>query len=435
MNSIDEVVISNPKLYMDCTSSQESRIFPYYAGYSKSFAENIISSTKTKSNSVVLDPWNGSGTTTKSAYCNGKNSIGFDLNPVMVIVAKAAMLSPLEYPSLVSIAKTLVEQAQIYIQRDCSADDMLLTWFIPKSTVLIRSLELSINKILICNDSYVSLNDNAGMEKLSPLAAFFYVALFRTVRRLLKEFLPSNPTWVKHPKNKLNRKRSDFCLISTIFIEEVKALISWSERVSSPFHETKADISLKIGNAAKILIPDNTVDLIISSPPYCTRIDYAVATSLELAVIRFTMEEYEILRRTLTGTSTVNREIPEIEDCWGSTCINFLENLYSHPSKASKGYYYKNHVQYFRSISSSLKEISRVVKPGGMCFLVVQDSYYKEIHNDVPKIISEMANFSGLNIKRRVDFASTKSMVTLNPESKKYLKSRKSIESVICLIK
>ena len=44
----------------------------------------------------MLDPWNGSGTTTYAAAQLGHSSIWLDLNPVMVIVARARLLSPSE---------------------------------------------------------------------------------------------------------------------------------------------------------------------------------------------------------------------------------------------------------------------------------------------------------------------------------------------------
>ena len=270
------------------------------------------------------------------------------------------------------------------------------------------------------------------MDLVSPLAAFFYVSLFRTVRKLLIDFIPSNPTWVKLPKTKLNRKRPSLDSIFTAFIEEVKILISRESSFEATSSDSESSIKLHIGNAENITLHDNSVDAIISSPPYCTRIDYAVSTTIELAVIRCEQREFDLLRRGLTGTSTVERNAPPVDGRWGTTCVNFLDALYNHPSKASKGYYFKNHLQYFASLSRSLSEISRVLKPGKLCFLVAQDSYYKEVHNDVPTITSEMASSFGLAVVRREDFRTSRSMVGVNLKSKKYLNSRNTTESVLC---
>jgi DNA modification methylase len=433
-NSIENIKISNPKLYKDLRSKQETRIFPYYAGFSNSFVHDLLTSLELRPEATIFDPWNGSGTTTHSASDFGHHAIGFDLNPVMVVVAKARMLSPLDYPSLEAIAHTLVKQ-------ECSSplpdtggtDDPLLTWLSPASALSIRMLERGINRILLSSDSYVSLHDNAAMERLSPLAAFFYVGLFRTTRRLLVNFIPSNPTWVKIPKSKLERKRPSSNVIFETFLREVEALISSGKTISTLSSRKEPNIALKIGNAERIDLKSNSVDTIISSPPYCTRIDYAVSTALELAVLGYSKSEFETLRRSLTGTSTVERLTGNADAAWGDTCLEFLDRLRVHPSVASKGYYYKNHIQYFRSLSHSVQEIARVLKPQGLCFLVAQDSYYKDVHNGVPAIISEMAINAGLRLTRRVDFATSNSMVKVNLKSKKYLPRRSSIESVLCL--
>lgn len=431
--SIDSIAISNPKLYKDPKSSKESRIFPYYAGYSSAFSNNLLSTLGLSQNSIIFDPWNGSGTTTRSAFTNGFDSIGFDLNPSMVLVAKARLLSPLEHPSLIAIAKSIVEQARIASNSyNGITSDPLLKWLSASSATPIRNLESKINNLLVSNDAYVKLDNNLAMDSVSPLAAFFYVSLFRTVRKLLIDFIPSNPTWVKLPKTKLNRKRPSMDSIFTAFIEEVKTLISRESTFEATSRDSESSIKLQIGNAENISLHDNSVDAIISSPPYCTRIDYAVSTTIELAVIRCEQTEFDLLRRGLTGTSTVERTAPPVDGKWGTTCINFLDALYNHPSKASKGYYFKNHLQYFASLSRSLSEISRVLKPGKLCFLVAQDSYYKEIHNDVPRITSEMANAFGLAIVRREDFKTSRSMVGVNLKSKKYLISRNTTESVLC---
>jgi hypothetical protein len=41
--------------------------YRYYAGYSERFVEDALDVTISDASDVVLDPWNGSGTTTKVA--------------------------------------------------------------------------------------------------------------------------------------------------------------------------------------------------------------------------------------------------------------------------------------------------------------------------------------------------------------------------------
>lgn len=427
-HSAADIVISNPKLSTETAVTQGARIFPYYAGYSAIFAQKVLSSLPLEPGSVVFDPWNGSGTTTQVAHRLGHKAFGTDLNPVMVIAAKAAMLSPLEYPSLGSISKSLIETCSF---EEAPSEDPLTLWLSPSSAASVRSIECAINRTFVCKDRYLKLNTNEALAKVSPLAAFFYVALFRATRRLLADFIPSNPTWIKKPQNPHNRKRPQRNKIIADFIAEVENLAKTTTMSEALNCENNRQAVLQIGNAENISLSDKFVDAIISSPPYCTRIDYAVSTSIELSLMRFDSKEFDELRRSLTGTSTVGHGKTPIDPLWGSKCLKFLEELHSHPSRASKGYYYKNHLQYFKSLFGSIAEISRVLKPDAYFVLVSQDSHYKEIHNDVPGITAEMAAAHRLELIRRLEFPSTRSMVGINGRSRKYLNSRKTTESVL----
>src|SRR5882757_2709367 len=91
--------ICNPKQQNNIAAPNSGGLFPYYAGYSATFARQLLSSAGLHKNSSLLDPWNGAGTTTSEGNKLGFSSIGVDLNPVMVVAAKASMLGYDETPS------------------------------------------------------------------------------------------------------------------------------------------------------------------------------------------------------------------------------------------------------------------------------------------------------------------------------------------------
>jgi tRNA G10 N-methylase Trm11 len=191
-----------------------------------------------------------------------------------------------------------------------------------------------------------------------------------------------------------------------------------------------------VASSENLPIPDTSIDAVLTSPPYCTRIDYAVATAAELAVLGYGRKSgFVDFRRGLIGTSTVPKSVGSPSIDWGQSCNEFLDQLRIHPSKASSTYYYKSHLQYFQGIHQSLQEISRTLKEEGVCVLVVQDSHYKDIHNDLPRIIVEMTHGSGLELKERSDFPLRRSMATVNPRVRKYRKDPSAIESVLCFKK
>ena len=136
----------------------------------------------------------------------------------------------------------------------------------------------------------------------------------------------------------------------------------------------------------------DSVDLILTSPPYCTRIDYTAATRIELAVIQpLTTQAPEQLRRQMTGSTRVPDHAINPRQHWGSTCVAFLDAVKKHHSKASDGYYHKTHLDYFDKMDRSIANCAGALRESGGAILVVQDSYYKDLHNDLPTILSEMA--------------------------------------------
>jgi SAM-dependent methyltransferase len=140
-------------------SSGGYRLYPYYAGFSESFVRTILQSSHLAQGAVVYDPWNGSGTTTAAASKLGYSCIGFDLNPVMVIVAKARNFSPVEAGSLVPLCRAALDLSA-KLALSLGADDPLLTWFKPRTASALRGIERGCAKLLIEQTDDWGLEDN-----------------------------------------------------------------------------------------------------------------------------------------------------------------------------------------------------------------------------------------------------------------------------------
>lgn len=189
---------------------------------------------------------------------------------------------------------------------------------------------------------------------------------------------------------------------------------------------------IKIGSSSELPLPDKSVDLVITSPPYCTRIDYGVATYPELSIIAVGgRSEIDQIRRSLMGTTTVSTNKEALSDSFGSTCVSFLSAVQQHPSKASATYYLKNFSQYFAAMNTSISEISRTLKEGAKLVCVVQDSFYKDIHCDLSQIIIEMSDSHGLQLLDKHHFESKQNMANLNNKSKLYRPKTLAIETVL----
>src|SRR6266404_9245771 len=84
--------------------------------------------------------------------------------------------------------------------------------------------ERAIQLLLIDHEHYQLPADRTDFNSMSGLGAFLYLALFRTVRTLLKRFVASNPTWVKTPSDFHARLKPQKQTIFEVFQCQVVAM-------------------------------------------------------------------------------------------------------------------------------------------------------------------------------------------------------------------
>jgi hypothetical protein len=432
LTTCDELVITNPKRRSAAQVGRD-QWFPYYAGFSSEFARQLIASGALAEGATLMDPWNGSGTTTSSAALNGCKAIGFDLNPVMAVVAKARLLPQHEVASIAPLLADILKKAAL-AKGGPDVGDPLRIWFAPDSALAVRRIEQSIYRLL------VSATDDCGaldsIQDLSSLAAFFYVALFGAVRSLLHRFKGSNPTWITRPRTANSRTRPAASSVRESFASHVKNMVASSSSVAGEGEYCCADSTIGVASSESLPVRRGTIDFVLSSPPYCTRIDYGIATSPELAVLGFRVDAHlSELRGRLIGTPTIHADTPDPEGSWGGTCSGVLKRISNHPSKAAKAYYYKTYVQYFAAMARSFSEMSRCLRRRGRCVVVVQDSYFKDVHIDLATIFAEMALSASLSLHRQVNFPLNRTFGSINSSSRSYRNTASATESVLCFAK
>lgn len=403
--------------------------YPFYPGYSASFSSYVIRAFNMNAGALLLDPWNGSGTTTSSAAQMGIQARGVDLNPAMVVIAKAKLLDPLDAPSLRPLARQVKKVMPDFASLSLEEDDPLYLLFARSGAEALRGIDRGIRSLLVEPERATSVSD------MSPIAAFFYVALFRACRVFLHRLVGTNPVWTRLRLPGREKPRPSRDSVVSRFMAEVEAMLA-SEHVGRPRSRSIAPIvDVSLGSSTNLPFADSTVDAVLSSPPYCTRVDYAVATLPELSILGLKRgTTFDELRRRLIGTTTVPRSCDHPDEAWGATCLDFLNAVKSHPSVASTGYYLKNHAQYFAQYYASLKELRRVMRAGGTAVLVVQDSYYKDVRNDLATITIEMARDMGFSHVASRHFALKRSLAQSNPRARQYrAKQAEAVETVVVL--
>ena len=388
-----------------------SNVYKYYAGYSDNFVvSQLYKNTELSKDSVILDPWNGSGTTTFVSSVLGYRSYGFDINPVMTIVAKSKLYYP-SYNDVGEIKKALSVIKKIRKRSYC--DDPLQIWFDANTANAIREIELVIRYICdFYNDTYMKFL--LDFNNLSPRLAFYYVTLFELLREYTASFTGSNPTWIKTAKNETEKIHKNYQQICEDFYAKLETLICLLD-IKTDSNITK----IQTGDSRKIQLTDDSVDCVITSPPYCTRIDYAVYTRVELALVGYVANEFDEIRRGMIGTPTIkdtDETTSERMNAWDDV----LQQIRDHDSKAASSYYYKTYYQYGFDMERSISEICRIMKVNGIVIMVIQDSWFKNIHINVPMIICKSFENHRFDVISMNSESVNNNMKYINTRSRQY---------------
>jgi hypothetical protein len=359
---------------------------------------------------------------------SGHEALGFDLNPTMVLVAKARLLDATVQPSLNAILHDLLMKSRGLQPADPA--EPLQAWFTTDTARTIRSVERAIQLLLINPIYYEPLFQLNSFGRVSALAAFFYVGLFRALRKLLTPFRSANPTWLKQAGKEMGRLTLRGDQLFTLFREQIDGMaadLALLRAVAS----NKCAATIDKARSARLPVEDHSVDLVVTSPPYCTRIDYVNKTGPELALLGATTTTARKLRDQMLGTPTIHNDLPTPSRTWGGTCLGTLDSIFHHNSYASKSYYWKTYLQYFAGLHRSLQEVDRTLRPGGKCVLVVQDSYYKDLHVNLAAVTTEMAQNLGWTRIGGAEFTSSRTIVGINTHAIDNGNPKRFTESVL----
>lgn len=403
---------------------------PYYAGYSEKFVASAIKYLKLTERSVVLDPWVGSGTTNLICEKFGVPSVGIDINPAMVNFASGKQSYLIAVDFLTPLLKE-IRSSRISIVQD-TVPSGLSEFFSSKSAVLFVGL-LSLLQSIEIDQSPLCLPLqalNPSIERINPVRAFLLSGLFITARTMSGHSRASNPTWYRVDTENPDYSESD---IKSTYIRILQKMYD-DIRQTHGFGRQDCLYLNQCASALDLPYEADTFDAVITSPPYLTRIDYAVSTKLELLLLAGD-HRFRELRVQSMGAPTIRKDSHPVDDQWGVVATRLMKLISEHPSKASKTYYVKNFAQYFSDAYKSLCEIQRVMNKGGTALVVVQSSYYKEHEIPLGEIYVEIGLKLGFDSKIVFREEVKGHMAHVNTKSSIYKKNKVYFEDVVSLTK
>ncbi len=301
--------------------------FYYKEGFAKELVDNLIDMFNLKPGHTVLDPFCGSGTTLLACKENGINSIGLDVLPTAVFAAKVK-INDYDPENLRAQAKLLFRKKFVK-----------LNWEFPK---IMRTM---INKYALDDIAFFSSTIEQLEEK-----DFFTLALLNASIKV---------SWAWKDGGVIKIKKHPVPPLRKLFQRVVYRMIKDIEDAES--HERNAQALVMQQDARTMSLEDNSVDAVITSPPYLNNIDYTKLYAIEEFFMKM-------------------RHVPTLRSFMG-----FRETEQSEA--------------YFDDMKQVLAEMYRVCKPGAPVIIVVGNAYMgKEVETDF--ILSHLASKTGFEVEK-----------------------------------
>jgi DNA modification methylase len=395
--AIEERIGFNDPAFASNKKIPVHRWIPWIAGFSSDFVSNALGRYLTAPG-TVLDPFSGVGTTLVEAIEHGHHAIGFEINPYAALASRTkanAYLIPLD--------KLLAESARfnVFYSQKASND------YKPRSRVPVgfktRAEFYSpkvLHKVLIVQDFINSIND----ESLRDLFRLAFAATMVSYSNYSYE--PSLGRRVAAGRQEIE----DFPVGQEIAkkLKEMTDDVAWLQaRVAGKKPHAEV-INASFFDCANH-VAANTVDLVITSPPYLNNYHYNRNTRPQLYWLGFTHKpsDFNELEEANFGTywQTVRErerlnlefELPETdikERLEALRELNPQKGIYGGAGWANYA------VAYFNDCRKFAEGLKHVLRPNGTALVVIGNSILQGLLIPTDVYFGKIAELVGLELVR-----------------------------------
>lgn len=277
----------------------------YKEGFSANLVNLLLDEMNIQAGALVMDPFMGSGTTALVCKMRGINSIGYDILPISQIAIQAKSFC-LEYniEELQQMAQEIASlnmpntfsECTPYIPITKDAYPEYTAHFLQFITDWIKESHYSSaaqNLLTLCIIN--SLEPISYTAKSGQYLSWDARSLKVQKANALRKEKGQKPLANKFVRNEILPAKETILTELIHVINDIKII-----KRNKPHHNS-AKINY-IPNSCLYEIPqlpDNILDGVITSPPYCNRYDYTRTYALELAYLGLTNDDIKNLRQSL----------------------------------------------------------------------------------------------------------------------------------------
>lgn len=368
------------------SAAQKAHIRPVHP-FPARMAPSIVWDCLPKTNSplTILDPMSGSGTTLVCARAKGHYAIGYDTDPLALLIARA-WCSDIDAEGVNRRAALVLERARnqadkLYCEEAYpkgageKTRHFIDFWFDNENRRQLTALSTCIKRVrseserilLWCAFSRLIITKSAGVSLAMDVSHSRPHKVYQTAPiRPFDKFLNSVEYVVKNSPFQISDK----------------------PKRSNPL----ADI--RMGDARCLPIDSKSVDMIITSPPYLNAIDYLRGHKLSLVWMGHCIENIRVLRSENIGSEKSSH--PQVEKAIHETVgvMGEFSNLDNRRIGMMRRYAY--------DMNNVLRECARVLKNDGQAIFVVGDSSVQGVFIKNSEGLIKLATNHGFSLTSRV---------------------------------
>jgi hypothetical protein len=341
----------------------------------------LVSMEDLPAGSVVLDPMVGSGTVVRHATELGHEALGFDMDPLAVLMSRAWTTSVSD-AAIDTELKIVLEQVEglgstvpaLPWQQDPDTLKFVDYWFHKNQRGDLARL------------AFVLDRRKATVQELTGVAALtvLLVAFSRII--ITKEQGASLARDTSHSRPHKVATESEYRVIPNF----VRSLAQLRKRLLE--HPPTGSADIHHGDARSLRIADETVDAVVTSPPYLNAIDYMRGHRMSLVWLGHSIPELRTVRSTSIGAerasgATVSQDVVSVMAAMRGTELltGRLEGIVT---------------RYAVDLLAMTSETARVLKPGGRTTFVVGNSCIKGRFIDNAAGVAKAALAAGLLVEQ-----------------------------------
>ncbi|GAB1365743.1 hypothetical protein MASR1M36_06140 [Candidatus Cloacimonadaceae bacterium] len=384
---------------MDFNLNKTERVhrwFPFVEGYSVEFINSVLSEQETD-NIICLDPFCGSGTTPLEMQLRNIECYSIEVNPFLHLLSTVKMNNTYSRNELCREIDKLSNISHEEIEKIPPSLDMFAEKKFIVDNGLVDKWNFDFDAFSAFNDLHKIIN-NIIDQPYRNLFNIVYASLLVPLSNLYR-----NGKCLSYKANWKDKQRVSYQDVFTAFMAHIHDnIIPDVEDIELGKHGrstmTNKDRCF-LGDSRNLLdksVPNRSVNLVITSPPYLNSRDYTDIYILELWMLGFAKAQrdiYDLRRKTLRSHVQVN---------WGKSenlQVTELSNVIKQIELHRPNFWNPNLIEmiqgYFVDIRDLLRSMKNKLSDRSKIYLNIANSAYYGNVIHVDEICAELAEREG----------------------------------------